>query len=251
LDIDSTGELTINQMPKLNALQSVIMKQVIATPLFLLALFWVLLSAGCQTTDPYTGEAKTSSATKGATIGAITGAVIGAISGDSARERRKRVLIGAGVGALAGGAVGSYMDQQEAELRRELEDSGVSVTRRGDDIILNMPSHIGFSTGSADLNARSFPILDSVSKVLVKYNKTLIEVAGHTDNVGTAENNQSLSERRANTVAQYLISRGILRDRAIIVGSGEGRPMADNSTAEGRALNRRVELSLLPIREDS
>ena len=159
-------------------------------------------------------------------------------------------MIGAGVGAIAGGAVGSYMDQQEAELRKELEDTGVSVTRRGDEIILNMPSHIGFSTGSADLNAYSFPILDSVAKVLLKYNKTLVEVVGHTDNVGTAENNQSLSERRANTVAQYLISRGILRDRAIIVGSGEGRPIADNRTAEGRALNRRVELSLLPISED-
>jgi outer membrane protein OmpA-like peptidoglycan-associated protein len=211
----------------------------------------MLLSAGCQTTDPYSGESKTSSATKGAAIGAFTGAVIGAISGNSARDKRKRILIGAGVGAIAGGAVGSYMDKQEAELRKELEDTGVSVTRRGDDIILNMPSNIGFSTGSADLNARSFPVLDSVAKVLVKYDKTLVEVAGHTDNVGNAESNLSLSKRRANTVAQYLIARGIRRDRAIIVGLGENRPMADNTTAEGRALNRRVELSLLPISEDS
>jgi outer membrane protein OmpA-like peptidoglycan-associated protein len=211
----------------------------------------MLLPAGCQTTDPYTGESKTSSATKGAAIGAATGAVIGAITGKSARDRQSRVLIGAGIGAIAGGAVGYYMDQQEAELRKELENSGVSVTRRGDDIILNMPSNIGFSSGSADLNARSFPVLDSVAKVLVKYDKTLVEVAGHTDNVGNAESNLSLSKRRANTVAQYLIARGIRRDRAIIVGVGENRPMADNSSAEGRALNRRVELSLLPIREDS
>jgi outer membrane protein OmpA-like peptidoglycan-associated protein len=217
---------------------------------FFMALFGALLSAGCQTTDPYTGETKTSNATKGATIGAVTGAVIGAISGDNSRDRRKRALIGAGVGALAGGAVGSYMDRQEAELRKELENTGVSVIRRGDDIILNMPSNISFSTGSADLNARFFPVLDSVSKILKKYDKTVIEVAGHTDSVGTAGSNQSLSERRANTVAQYLIGRGIVRERAIIVGAGEDRPMADNSTAEGRALNRRVELSLLPIRED-
>jgi len=221
-----------------------------AIRVLVIALFGALLSAGCQTTDPYTGETKTSSATKGATIGAVTGAVIGAISGDNSRERRKRALIGAGVGALAGGAVGAYMDQQEAELREELEGTGVSVTRRGDEIILNMPSNISFSTGSADLNARFFPVLDSVAKVLRKYDKTLIEVAGHTDSVGTAESNQSLSERRANTVAQYLIGQGIVRARAIIVGVGENRPMADNATAEGRALNRRVELSLLPIRED-
>ena len=221
-----------------------------AIRVLVIALFGALLSTGCQTTDPYTGEAKTSNATKGATIGAVTGAVIGAITGDNSRDRRKRALIGAGVGALAGGAVGSYMDQQEAELREELEGTGVSVTRRGDDIILNMPSNISFSTGSADLNARFFPVLDSVAKVIEKYEKTLVEVAGHTDSVGTAESNQSLSERRANTVAQYLIARGVVRERAIIVGAGENRPMADNATAEGRALNRHVELSLLPISDD-
>ena len=218
---------------------------------FLVALAGAVMCAGCQTTDPYTGEARTSNATKGAGIGVATGAVIGAISGNSARDRRTRAVIGAGIGGIAGGAVGSYMDRQEAELRRELEDTGVSVTRRGNELILNMPSNIGFSTGSADLNARAFPVLDSVAKVLVKYNKTIVEVVGHTDNVGRAESNQSLSRRRANTVAQYLIARGIVRERAIIIGAGEERPMADNSTAEGRALNRRVELSLLPIPENS
>ena len=239
------------RLASIDATYGDMMKRVKAIGVLLVAFSGALLSTGCQTTDPYTGETKTSSATKGATIGAVTGAVIGAISGDNARDRRKRVLIGAGVGALAGGAVGSYMDQQEAELRKELEGTGVSVTRRGDDIILNMPSNISFSTGSADLNARFFPVLDSVSKVLKNYDQTLIEVGGHTDSVGLAESNLSLSERRANTVAQYLIARGIVRERAIIVGAGENRPMADNATAEGRALNRRVELSLLPIREDS
>ncbi len=205
---------------------------------------------GCETIDPYTGEKKTSNTTKGAAIGAATGAVIGAISGDNARERRQRALIGAGVGGLAGGAVGAYMDKQEAELRKELEGTGVSVTRIGDEITLNMPSNITFAFGSADLDARFFPVLDSVSKVVKKYDKTLIEVAGHTDSVGSSQSNQSLSERRANTVAQYLISKGIVRDRTIVVGAGENMPVADNETAEGRALNRRVELSLLPIREN-
>lgn len=209
-----------------------------------------LTIAGCETLDPYTGEKKVSNTTKGAAIGAAAGAVVGAISGDNARERRQRALIGAGVGGLAGGAVGAYMDKQEAELRKELEGTGVSVTRIGDEITLNMPSNISFAFGSADLDARFFPVLDSVSKVVTKYNKTLVEVAGHTDSVGSTESNQSLSERRANTVAQYLISKGIVRERMIVVGAGENMPVADNNTAEGRALNRRVELSLLPIRED-
>lgn len=210
-----------------------------------------LLAAGCQTFDAYTGERKTSNAAKGAGIGAVAGAVVGAISGSNARERRKRALIGAGVGGLAGGAVGVYMDKQENELRQELEGTGVSVTRNGDEITLNMPSNITFASGSADLDARFFPVMDSVTKVLKKYDKTLVEVAGHTDSVGSSESNQSLSERRANTVAQYIIGNGIIRDRTIVIGAGENRPVADNSTAEGRALNRRVELSLLPIREDS
>lgn len=213
------------------------------------AIILILLAiTACETLDPYTGEKKVSNATKGAAIGAAAGAVVGAISGDNSRERRKRALIGAGVGGLAGGAVGVYMDNQEAELRRELEGTGVSVTRIGDEITLNMPSNITFAFGSADLDARFFPVLDSVSKVVNKYNKTLVEVAGHTDSVGSVESNQSLSERRANTVAQYLISKGIVRDRTIIVGAGENMPVADNDSAEGRALNRRVELSLLPIR---
>jgi len=226
------------------------MNQVKGIRAVLVMVLVALAIAGCETLDPYTGEKKVSNATKGAAIGAAAGAVVGAISGDNARERRKRALIGAGVGGLAGGAVGVYMDNQEAELRKELEGTGVSVTRRGDEITLNMPSNITFASGSADLNARFFPVLDSVTKVVKKYNKTLIEVAGHTDSVGSIESNQSLSERRANTVAQYLISKGIVRDRTIVVGAGESMPVADNGTAEGRALNRRVELSLLPIRAD-
>ncbi len=210
-----------------------------------------LLTAGCQTLDPYTGEKKVSNTTKGAAIGAAAGAVVGAISGDNARERRKRAVIGAGVGALAGGAVGAYMDRQEAELRKELENTGVSVTRRGDELTLNMPSNISFAFGSSDLNSRFYAVLDSVAKVLKKYDKTLVEVAGHTDSVGSSESNQTLSERRANSVTEYLVTRGINRDRTIVVGGGENYPIADNGTAEGRAMNRRVELSLLPIREEA
>lgn len=207
-----------------------------------------VLAAGCQTIDPYTGETKVSNTTKGAAIGAAAGAVVGAISGSDARERRKRALIGAGVGGLAGAGVGAYMDKQEAELREQLQGSGVSVTRQGDNITLNMPSNITFASGSSDLNARFFKVLDSVALVLKKYDKTIVEVAGHTDSVGSEASNQALSERRANTVAQYLVGKGVKSERMIIIGAGETRPVASNDTEEGRALNRRVELTLLPLK---
>jgi outer membrane protein OmpA-like peptidoglycan-associated protein len=209
----------------------------------------MLLASACQTIDPYTGETKVSSTAKGAGIGAAAGAVIGAISGDDARERRKRALIGAGVGGLAGAGVGAYMDRQEAELRKELEGTGVSVTRKGDNITLNMPSNITFRTGSADLDSRFFRVLDSVGLVLKKYDQTIVEVAGHTDSVGSEQMNQSLSERRASTVSQYLVSKGIKQERMIVIGAGETRPVASNDSEDGRALNRRVELTLLPLKQ--
>lgn len=208
-----------------------------------------LFAAACQTIDPYTGETKVSNTAKGAGIGAAAGAVIGAISGDDARERRKRALIGAGVGGLAGAGVGAYMDKQEAELRKELQGTGVSVTRQGDNITLNMPSNITFKTGSADLDSRFFKVLDSVFLVLKKYDQTIIEVAGHTDSVGSEQMNQSLSERRASTVSQYLVSKGLKQERMIVIGAGETRPVATNDTDSGRAQNRRVELTLLPLKQ--
>jgi outer membrane protein OmpA-like peptidoglycan-associated protein len=207
----------------------------------------VAITAGCQTIDPYTGEEKTASATKGAAIGAGAGAVLGILTGDDSKERRNRALIGAGVGALAGGAVGSYMDRQEAKLREQLQGSGVSVTRVGDEIVLNMPGNVTFQTDSSDLNPQFFSVLDSVALVLKEYDKTIVEVVGHTDSTGSAEYNQALSERRAATVASYVNARGIDRQRILAYGRGLTQPIADNSTAAGRAQNRRVELTLSPI----
>jgi len=207
----------------------------------------VLGLSACTTLDPYTREEQTSSATKGAVAGAVTGAVIGLISGDDAVERRQRALIGAGVGALAGGSVGYYMDQQEMKLRKQLEGTGVSVTREGDNITLNMPGNVTFATNSSDLNPSFFGVLDSVVLVLKEFDKTLIEIAGHTDSTGSDQYNQSLSERRAATVAAYLVTRGVLEMRIIELGMGESRPVADNATPEGRAMNRRVELTLVPV----
>jgi outer membrane protein OmpA-like peptidoglycan-associated protein len=206
-----------------------------------------ILLVGCETLDPYTGESQTSQATKGALIGAAAGAVVGLVSGEDAVDRRQRALIGAGVGALAGGSIGYYMDQQEARLRAELEGTGVSVTRIGDNITLNMPGNITFATDSSDLNAAFFDVLGSVTKVLKEFDQTVVEVAGHTDSTGTDAYNQQLSERRAQTVSRYFESRNVSAQRLITVGMGESRPVADNSSAEGRQLNRRVEITMVPV----
>ncbi|MEF8793937.1 OmpA family protein [Thiohalorhabdus sp.] len=203
-----------------------------------------LALVACTTTNPYTGEEQTSKATSGAAIGAATGAVAGMLTGSRSAER---ALIGAGIGALAGGAVGGYMDRQEAELRRKLEGTGVSVTRHGDNITLNMPGNVTFATDSSDLNPRFFEVLDSVALVLEEYPKTVVHVNGFTDSTGPDDYNQALSERRAESVAAYLRSQGLRSERLVTQGFGERHPVASNETAEGRKQNRRVELTLEPV----
>ncbi|HKJ95624.1 MAG TPA: OmpA family protein [Gammaproteobacteria bacterium] len=205
------------------------------------------LLAACTNTDPYTGEQKTSNTTKGAAIGALAGAAIGLATGDNASERRRHALIGAGIGGLSGGAIGQYMDRQEAELRRKLQGTGVSVTRNGDNITLNMPGNVTFATDSASLDPQFFDVLNSVSLVLKEYTKTVITVAGYTDSRGSKQYNQSLSQRRAQTVSQYLSSQGINGRRIVTRGYGEQYPIASNDTKAGQAQNRRVELTLSPI----
>jgi outer membrane protein OmpA-like peptidoglycan-associated protein len=207
----------------------------------------VMAAAACTTLDAYTREERPARAQRQAIIGAAAGAVAGLITGDSSMERKKRALVGAGLGAIAGGSVGAYQDRQEAKLRAELERTGVSVTRIGDNITLNMPGNITFATNSADLNAGFFEVLNSVSMVVNEFNQTVVEVAGHTDNTGTDTYNQQQSERRAAAVAAYLRTRSVLADRIITVGQGEGRPVATNDTETGRQQNRRVELTLVPL----
>lgn len=214
----------------------------------LVALAALLLATAC-TTNPYTGEKQVSKTAIGAGIGAGAGAVVGWISGKDTKERKRRALIGAGVGALAGGAVGGYMDIQEKKLREKLQRTGVSVTRKGDEITLNMPGNITFASNSATLNGPFHEVLDSVALVLKEYDKTLVEIAGHTDSRGTSEHNQQLSDQRAQSVAQYLGSKGIKSERMIPVGAGEQHPVASNDSDSGRALNRRVELTLTPLRQ--
>ena len=197
--------------------------------------------AGCTTIDPYTREEKTSNATKGAAIGAVAGAVVGAIANDG-----KGAAIGAVIGAAGGGAIGHYMDQQEALLRQELEGTGVSVTREGNNIRLNMPGNVTFDTDQSNVRPEFQPVLDSVVKVANKFDKTNLRVSGHTDSTGSDSYNQRLSEYRALSVKDYLAMRGVASQRLSSVGYGEGRPIADNGSASGRALNRRVELELIP-----
>ena len=215
--------------------------------LSILALAAIYLSS-CTTTDPYTGQQKTSNLASGAVLGAALGAVGGAVIGGGGRDSRNGALIGAGIGALAGGAIGNYMDNQEAELRAQLQGTGISVTRVGDRIILNMPSNITFATDQDQVMPQFYPTLNSVAIVLRKFDKTLIDVNGHTDSTGSVAYNQGLSERRAMSVAGYLNSQGVDPRRVSALGFGPSQPIASNASAEGRAQNRRVEIQIAPIK---
>ena len=208
------------------------------------ALLTCLAMLSACVTDPLSGEPRVSRTGQGAAIGAVIGALT---EGDSSRERRKRALIGAGVGALAGGAVGAYMDAEEARLREELAGTGVRVERVGDRIILDMPGNVTFATDSSDVSADFYPVLTSVARVLDEYEKTLIDVAGHTDSTGSDGYNLALSQRRADSVARYLLGQGVDERRVFARGFGEAYPTASNANAEGRRMNRRVELVLEPL----
>ena len=204
----------------------------------------IMLLSACST-DPYTGERKSSNTAVGATIGAMVGAIGGAIIGGD--NKRKSMLIGAGIGAIAGGGAGFYMDRQEAKLREKLQNSGVQVVRDGDNIILNMPGNITFASNSSEVNGDFGEVLSSVSLVLNEYEKTYVDVLGHTDSSGANSYNQSLSERRAQSVANILANDGIISERLIVRGLGEDFPIADNGNEQGKSLNRRVEIALSPV----
>jgi outer membrane protein OmpA-like peptidoglycan-associated protein len=207
-----------------------------------------LALTACTTTDPYTGQSRLSNTAGGALIGTGGGALAGALVGAAVGgDPRIGALIGAGVGGLTGAAIGNYMDQQEAELRAQLQGTGVSVTRVGDQIILNMPSNITFATDSATVQPQFMQTLVSVGLVLKKFDRTIVDVYGHTDSTGSAEYNLGLSQRRAVSVATTLANQGIDQRRFYIEGLGATRPIASNADEAGRAQNRRVEIKLSPI----
>ncbi len=206
----------------------------------------VLVLAGCTSIDPYTGQQKTSNTAKGAGIGALAGAVIGAATASS-DDREKGAITGALGGAAIGGGIGYYMDRQEAALRAKLEGSGVRVVREGDNIRLVMPSSITFGVDRHEVRPEFYGTLESVAVVLAEFDQTNIRIAGHTDSTGSSEYNQTLSERRAGSVGQFLSSHGVAYGRIYSTGYGERYPIASNDTAAGRQANRRVELELVPL----
>ena len=215
---------------------------------FLVAIAATLALTACTTTDPYTGESRISNTAGGALIGTGGGAIAGALVGAAVGgDPRVGALVGAGVGGLTGAGIGAYMDQQEAELRAQLQGTGVSVTRVGQNIILNMPSNITFNTDQDAVMPQFYPTLNSVAIVLRKFDRTLIDINGHTDSTGSQAYNQGLSERRAMSVAGYLNSQGIDPRRVSAVGFGPNQPIASNATPDGRAQNRRVEIQISPL----
>jgi outer membrane protein OmpA-like peptidoglycan-associated protein len=205
--------------------------------------------SGCAAMNDVATSPDREKTRKGAGYGAAAGAVIGLLTGGN--DKFQAAMIGAAAGALAGGAVGYYMDKQEAKLREQMAGTGVDVVRQGDNITLDVPGGLTFAFDSAEVNTQFYPVLDKVAGTLTEYNKTVIEVAGHTDSVGSDAYNQQLSERRANSVAAYLSSHGVDRTRMVTIGAGEGHPLASNDTDAGRAQNRRVEITIVPVTQEN
>lgn len=206
--------------------------------------------AGCATYTGQTDDPNDPNRTaRGALIGAGIGAVAGLLSGSDATERRQRALVGAGVGAVAGGAVGAYQDRQEAELRRQTANTGVDVTREGDVIKLNLPDGVTFDFNRTEVKPQFYPALNNIAATLREFDQTVVEVSGHTDNIGTLAANQTVSERRAQSVTSYLTGQNLDARRFITVGMNYRYPVASNDTDAGRAQNRRVEIRIQPITE--
>ncbi|WP_417641639.1 OmpA family lipoprotein [Enterobacter kobei] len=213
--------------------------------LIVAAVCGALAVSGC-TTNPYTGEREAGKSGIGAGIGSLVGAGVGVLS-SSKKDRGKGALIGAAAGAALGGGAGYYMDVQEAKLRDKMQGTGVSVTRNGDNIVLNMPNNVTFDSSSATLKPAGANTLTGVAMVLKEYPKTAVNVVGYTDRTGGKDLNMRLSQQRADAVASALITQGVEANRLRTTGAGPANPIASNSTEEGKAQNRRVEITLSPL----
>ena len=218
--------------------------------LIALPLTAIFLLSACATND--LGDKRDLNKTeKGAIIGTASGAVLGAIINH--KNRGKGALIGAVGGGLTGAGVGYYMDKQAKDLQRQLQSEiqrgDISIEQRTSDnaLLVSMTSSTGFDTNSTVLKSGYLPTLNKISSVLNQYGKTTVTVIGHTDSVGTHEYNQSLSEKRAQSVLNYFAGQNVNPLRLEAYGKGETAPRADNATEAGRQLNRRVELWILPV----
>ena len=200
----------------------------------------LVLVSGCVT-DPNTGERKVSRTA----IGGVGGAGLGYLLGSVIGGKTARIL-GAGIGGVAGGAIGYQKDKQIKELRESTAGSGIDVTDNGDGILLNLPD-VTFAVDSTEVSPSFQASLDKVAQSMVQYPDSLIDVYGHTDSTGSDQYNMALSQRRADAVSRYLISRGVSSARLQAKGMGESYPVADNATADGRARNRRVEVKITPV----
>ena len=210
-----------------------------------LILLTALLPLSACVTDPETGKRTISKAAIGGVGGALGGYLLGDLIGG--RRDRTEKIVGAGLGAVAGAGVGYYMDEQEKKLRQQTAGTGVNVIRDGDNLVLDMPSEITFGVDSSNIDPGFRNTLDQVSLTLKQYEKTYVDVMGHTDSTGSDAYNQALSERRASAVADYLSSRGVQSARLATRGYGESQPKASNLDAAGRSANRRVEIRLVPV----
>lgn len=199
-----------------------------------------LFMVGCTNVDPVTGERTTNRTGTGAIIGAITGAAAGTLAGG---DDRRNAMIGAGIGALAGAGIGNYMDRTYQNLRQRLAGTGVGVERVSQSQIrLIFPADLTFDFDRDSVKSQVVPTLRNTGSVLREYDQTTVDVYGHADSVGADSYNQDLSERRAMNVASVLMQGGVIRQRIVADGFGESRPVASNSTDDGRARNRRVEV---------
>lgn len=207
----------------------------------------LLATTTACTTDPETGQRRVSNAGIGAGVGVVGGYLLGDLLGG--RNSRTERLVGAGIGAIAGAGVGSYMDQQERKLRERTAGTGIDVVRQGDDLLLRMPSNVTFATNEAIIQPQFRQTLDGVAQTLAEYPKTYVDVMGHTDSSGSDSYNQTLSERRAQSVGDYLSSHGVQSARIATRGFGKNQPIASNDTPQGMAQNRRVEIKLVPVTE--
>lgn len=206
-----------------------------------------LVTVSACVTDPNTGERKVSRTAIGGGAGALAGLLLGGLIGGGTGR-----IIGAGIGGVAGGAIGYTMDKQIKELKETTAGSGIDITETdgGQAILVNLPEGVTFDVGSYTLRAEFRATLDNIAQSMNQYPDSLIDVYGHTDSTGSDAYNQTLSENRAQTVANYLGTRGVSASRFRSQGYGETMPVADNTTDEGRRRNRRVEIKIVPISQE-